>query len=147
MKVFKFKLEALLLLKQARMQKALEVYATAMHKIVEIQGLYQTIVEKEMGLRGEVESSRIGSVQVSEQASYYYLLHENSNLKMKARNLLDDLKNQASEAFGKFLKCKLEVDAMEKYKNKKKQLFLKEQFQKEQQVIEDIVNARFSQKD
>lgn len=145
MKPFKFKLEALVTLKEAAKEKALEAYADALQRRAREQESYDSITETIKVVSDQVGQERKATFTGPEQAKHAKHIQElNRNLR-NAFELLMKAHEVESERLKELIICKGELEVLLQLKEKQKNAHVAHEALKEEKAIEDLVTARTTQ--
>jgi flagellar protein FliJ len=143
MKPFKFKLDAVLKLRDFEKQAAHEAYAQAIKRRREIEDGCQYVSENLKKVQSEISSMRQAVFPAAMQQYFFGALQDLQDQLKKLMLELSKAEKAEEKKLNEFLQAKTKVDMLDKLKSKRFEAHFKEELYKEEKEIGDLVNSRY----
>lgn len=142
MKPFTFPLEAVLTLRKLEEERALEAYASAVHKCVELRGRSERAGQRQRYLNELIGQQRTHTFSANLQEAYATALDEARDETERTLRDLADAEQQKGERLRDFLLAKQKAEILERLRDKKRRVHHTEEQRREEIMIEDLTISR-----
>lgn len=138
MKLFRFKLDPLLMLRRSYSARAMEVYSKAMSASREGRRSYEALVVKLSNLNEEMMQRRQAVIDVGKQKEYLDEIKHVREMAYRAKMELEKLEEEEKRELDLYLKAKRDEEVLVKLKEKKSEQHVKDMLKEEEKMLEEI---------
>lgn len=142
MKVFKYTLEALLLLRENSTQKAMLEYGKYVQQKDALDREYNFIKREVERLEGELVKSKNEIFSAGDRVIHTKFIGQKKIKLQQVAIRQDQVKSELKEAYHKFLKAKKDEDILLKHREKKREEYRNEALLEEEKFLQDLTNSR-----
>src|SRR5690606_5727589 len=146
MKAFRFSLEAILELRRRAQEEAALALASVRRRLAQLEKEHERQVRKIQNLRETIGKQRLAGVVAGKEKGFREALrHEEIALGELAKNVTSAGEEEAA-ARAALLKARMNAEALEELKVRRKEKFDREWERKEEKQLQEIADAAFSRR-
>lgn len=142
MKTFAFSLQSVLTLRKIQQEKALEVYAQAVNRSMELHHELMCALERQDYLAVLIQEQRENNLSAALQQAYAEALEEAETTCHTLQRDAEQAEAVKAERLQEFMQAKQKTEVILKLRDKEETEFIQEELRKEEKEIEDIALSR-----